>query len=304
MNIVILDSYVANPGDLGWDALEALGTLTAWPRTAPGEVIERCRGAEAVFTNKVVLSADTLAALPGLRFVGVLATGYNNVDTEAARRLGITVCNVPAYSTDSVAQLVAALLLALTNRVTDYSASVARGDWAGCPDFSYTLGPITELAGKTMGIYGLGNIGLKVAAIAAALGMKVVSPTSKDATALPPYVSKVRFDEMLAVSHVISVNAPLTDANRGVLFINTARGPLVDEDALSEALASGQVGGAGIDVLAQEPPRQGSPLIGAPNCIVTPHIAWESVEARRRLIDISAANLKAFIAGHPQNVIV
>lgn len=316
MEIVILDAQVANPGDMSWDGLAALGGLAVYPRTAPGEIIERAARADAVFVNKVVLDADTLAGLPRLKFIGVLATGYNNVDVAAARARGITVCNVPAYSTDSVAQLVFAMLLAIVNRVETYSASVSRGDWASCPDFSYTLGPVTELAGKTIGIYGLGNIGMRVAAIARAFGMKVVSPTSRPADSLPEYIEKTDFAGMLSQSDVISVNAPLTATNRGifdsgafaamkrgVIFINTARGPLVDETALAAALRDGHVGAAAVDVLAEEPPRSGSPLVGAPRCLVTPHIAWQSVEARRRLIDISTENLRMFLANTPQNVV-
>lgn len=316
MNIVILDGYLANPGDLDWTALEQLGNLTVYPRTAPSDVIDRCHEADAVIVNKVLMTADVIAALPRLRYIGVLATGYNNVDIDAAARAGITVCNVPAYSTEAVAQTVFSLLLHITNRVADYAADVTAGRWNECEDFSFTLGPIRELAGLTMGVYGLGNIGSRVAAIASAFGMKVVSPTSRLADSLPEYVRKVTFDEFLAQSDVISVNSPLTAANRGifcaaafakmrtgVIFINTARGPLVDEAALADALRSGTVGAAGIDVLCQEPPREGSPLIGAPNCFITPHIAWQSTAARRRLLDITAANVAAFIAGKPQNVV-
>lgn len=316
MKIVVLDAFVANPGDLQWDALAAFGELTVYDRTEPGDIVACCGGAQAVFTNKVVLDADVLDALPELKFVGVLATGYNNVDIAAAVRHGITVCNVPAYSTDSVAQLVFALLLELTNRVGDYNRSVAGGDWGSCADFSYTLSPITELAGKTMGIYGLGNIGRRVARIAHAFGMKVISPTSQSSESLPEYVEKTTFDHMLQLSHVISLNAPLTGSNRGLFghevlgrmrrgayLINTARGPLVDEAALAEALRSGHLGGAAVDVLGCEPPRDGSPLIGCPNCIVTPHIAWQSVEARRRLICESVENLRAWRDGHPRNVV-
>ena len=314
MKIVVLDGHVANPGDLSWDKLAALGELEVYPRTAPSEILARCAGAEVVFTNKVVLDAATISTLPALRFIGVLATGYHNVDVAAASRAGIVVCNVPAYSTDSVAQTVFSLLLEITGRVGEYSPEVRGGRWSSCADFSFTLGPITELAGLTMGIYGLGNIGRRVAAIAAAFGMKVVSPTSQAAGNLPNYVSKVTFEEFLGISDVISVNSPLTQDNhgifnadtfarmrRGVVFINTARGPLVDEPALAAALASGQVGAAGLDVLGQEPPAADNPLLSAPNCYITPHIAWQSTAARRRLLDISAANLTAFVAGKPQN---
>lgn len=314
--IVILDGYVANSGDLSWHEIASQGELTVYDRTSPDEVIARCSGATAVFTNKVIIDADTIAALPDLKFIGVLATGYNNVDIEAARRTGIVVSNVPAYSTMSVAQLVFAMLLTICNRVSDYSASVGAGRWASCDDFSYRLGPIEELDGKTMAVYGLGNIGRRVAAIAAAFGMRVVSCTSQPAENLPPYIGKVSRDEMFRRADVLSLNAPLTATNRHfvnastialmkptAIVINTARGPLVDEDALADALASGRLAFAAVDVLAVEPPRQGSPLIGLDNCIVTPHVAWQSTDARRRLLDVSAANLRAFLAGAPQNVV-
>lgn len=314
MKIVILDGYVANPGDLGWDAVAACGELTVYDRTAPEDVVERAADAEAVIVNKVVLTADVIEALPRLRYVGVLATGYNNVDIEAARARGIAVCNVPAYSTDSVAQTVFALLLHITNRVADYSADVRAGRWAECADFSFTLGPIRELAGMTMGIYGLGNIGNRVAAIAHAMGMRVVSPTSKPQEVLPEYVKKVSMDEMLAEADVVSLNAPLTATNRhlfdagtfakmrrGAILINTARGPLVDEQALADALRSGRLAAAGIDVLEEEPPRHGTPLTSAPNCFITPHIAWQSTAARRRLIEMTARNIEAFRAGEMLN---
>lgn len=314
--IVILDGYVANSGDLSWHEIASQGELTVYDRTSPDEVIARCSGVTAVFTNKVIIDADTIAALPDLKFIGVLATGYNNVDIEAARRAGIIVSNVPAYSTMSVAQLVFAMLLTICNRVSNYSASVGAGRWASCDDFSYRLGPIEELDGKTMAVYGLGNIGRRVAAIAAAFGMHVVSCTSQPAENLPPYIEKVSRDEMFRRADVLSLNAPLTATNRHfvnastialmkptAIVINTARGPLVDEDALADALASGRLAFAAVDVLAVEPPRQGSPLIGLDNCIVTPHVAWQSTDARRRLLDVSAANLRAFLAGAPQNVV-
>ena len=323
MKIVVLDGHVANPGDLSWDALAGLGELTVYPRTAPDEVVERCGDAEAVFVNKVIIDDAVMARLPKLKFIGVLATGYNNVDTVAARRRGITVCNVPAYSTNSVAQLVFAMILQLTNRVSDYSASVACGDWCRCPDFSYSLGSMDELDGMTIGIYGLGNIGRRVAAIAHAFSMKVVSPTSQPVESLPEYVEKVSFEQMLSLADFITIHSPLTAENRGLfgaetfakmrrgsVLINTARGPIVDEQALADALRSGHLKAAAIDVLEQEPPATYCPLLAAdlvggenPRCIITPHIAWQSVAARRRLLDVSAANLAAFVADKPQNVV-
>lgn len=314
--IVVLDGYVANSGDLSWDALAKLGRLMVYERTSPAQIVDRCRGAFAVFTNKVVLDAQTIGMLPDLKFIGVLATGYNNVDIQAARRAGITVCNVPAYSTASVVQTVFALLMALTNRVETYAASVARGDWTACRDFSYRLSPVEELDGLTMGVYGLGNIGSRVAQTAAVFGMKVISFTSKTQQQLPPYIEKVSRDQLFSRSDVLSLNAPLTAENArfvcaetlalmkpSAILINTARGGLVDEQALAEALRSGKIRAAGLDVLCSEPPKADCPLIGLHNCLITPHIAWQSTAARRRLLQISASNLAAFLSGHPTNVI-
>lgn len=313
MKIVVLDASPANDGDLSWKGLEDLGNLTIYSRTAPDEVVERCRDAEAVFSNKVVLNAEIIAALPKLKFIGVLATGYNNIDIEAARKHGVTVCNVPAYSTDSVAQLVFALLLEVTNRVSDYSASVKRGDWANCPVFSYRLAPIIELSGKTMGIIGFGNIGLRVGTIAKAFGMTVITNSQRD---LPEWVERVKLDELLSRSNVVSLNSALTPKTHHIIneetlglmrpdaiLINTSRGALVDEAALTAALRRRQIAAAAIDVMEQEPPREDSPLMECDNCFITPHIAWQSTEARQRLINISAENLRAFVAGTPQNVV-
>lgn len=314
--IVVVDGYVANSGDLSWDALAGLGDLTVYDRTSRDELIERCRDAFAVITNKVVIDAAVIDALPSLRYIGVLATGYNNVDIAAARRAGITVCNVPAYSTASVAQTVFALLLAITNRAESYTASVRGGDWSRCDDFSYRLGPIEELDGMTMAVYGLGNIGSRVAAIAHAFGMKVISYTSKQQDALPPYIEKVSRDEMFRRADVLSLNAPLTAENRhfvssatlelmkpSAILINTARGGLVDEHALAAALRDRRIAAAGIDVMDSEPPCADNPLLLPDNCIITPHIAWQSTGARRRLLAVTVDNLAAFMGGHPQNVV-
>lgn len=313
MRIIVLDSSPANDGDLSWKDLEALGTLTVYDSTTPEQVVERCRDAEAVFSNKVVMDAAVIAALPHLRFIGVLATGYNNIDLEAARRAGVTVCNVPAYSTDSVAQLVFALLLEITNRVADYSHSVKRGDWAQCPSFSYRIAPISELSGKTMGIIGFGNIGLCVATIARAFGMTVLTTSRRN---LPEWAERVKLDELLSRSHVVSLNSALTPATHHIIneetlmlmrpdaiLINTSRGALVDEGALAAALERGQIAAAAVDVLEEEPPRSGSPLIDTAQSVITPHVAWQSTEARRRLLAISVENLRAFLAGQPQNVV-
>lgn len=318
--IVILDGYVANSGDLSWDALSQYGELTVYDRTSPDEVVGRCRGAWAVLTNKVVLSADLLGRIaaesPDFEYIGEIATGYNNIDIEAARRLGVTVCNVPAYSTMSVAQTVFSLLLAITNRVETYAGSVVEGRWTRCNDFSYRLSSLTELAGLTMGVYGLGNIGMQVAKIADAFGMKVISPTSKPAGLLPQYVEKVPLDELFRRSDVISLNAPLTPGNTKMInsdtlskmkptaiLINTARGGLVDEAALAEALRDGVIAAAGLDVLETEPPKADCPLLGAPNCLITPHVAWQSTQARMRLLDVTIANVGAYAAGKPVNVV-
>lgn len=316
--IVILDGFVANSGDLSWAPLANLGELIVYERTEPKDVVERAKDAFAVFTNKVVITDTMMEQLPKLKFIGVLATGYNNVDTAAASRHGITVCNVPAYSTESVVQTVFALLLELTNRVGLYSESVADGAWGRCEDFSYRLSPITELAGHTMGIMGFGNIGQRVAAVALAFGMNVITNSARECIpeviAAPEKIRRVDTDTLFAESDVLSLNTALTPATALIvnertlklmkpdaLLINTARGGLVDEPALATALTCGKLRGAGIDVLAEEPPRHGSPLIGLANCVITPHIAWQSTEARERLIAISAANLNAFISGEPQN---
>lgn len=309
--IIILDGYVANSGDLSWEPLRELGELTVYDRTAPEEVTERAADATAIYTNKVLITDDVMEALPELKFIGVLATGYNNVDIDAAHRRGITVCNVPAYSTDSVAQLVFAHLLHIVNSIGDYAASVNSGEWAGNRDFSYRLRPFDELAGQTIGIIGMGNIGRRVAAIAQAFGMRVVTNSGRE---LPDGVERVSLDKLFRQSDVISLNSALTPATKGIIsrealalmkptaiIINTSRGPLIEEEALAEALREGRIAAAGIDVLCEEPPRKGSPLIGCPHCFVTPHIAWQSSQARQRLVDISIDNLRRFLDGKPQN---
>lgn len=313
MKIIVLDASPANDGDLSWKELESLGQVDVYAATAPDEVTQRCRGAEVVLTNKVVMNSEVIASLPDLKYIGVLATGYNNIDLEAARKAGITVCNVPAYSSESVAQLVFALLLAVTNRVADYSASVKKGDWQHCQTFSYRLSPIMELSGKTMGIIGFGNIGMQVGTIARAFGMTVITTSHRE---LPQWAERVELDELLARSNVVSLNSALTDATyhiineetlmlmrQDAIMVNTSRGPLIDEPALASALNRGQIAAAAVDVLESEPPRNGSPLIEARNCIITPHIAWQSTEARQRLLAITVENLKAYLSGHPQNVV-
>lgn len=316
MRIVILDGYALNPGDLSYDCLKQFGTLKVYDRTLPEQLIERAKDADAVLTNKVVLGETEFAQLPRLRYIGVQATGYNVIDVEAARRHGITVTNIPAYSTDSVAQMVIAHLLNITQSVGYYARENRTGRWGSNPDFCYWDNPLIELAGKQMGIVGFGRTGSAVARLATAFGMKVAVYTSKLQSALPEGVEKMELDALFATSDVVSLHCPLTpdthhlvDAARlarmkptGIL-INTARGPIVDEQALADALNSGALHAAGIDVLIEEPPREGSPLLSARHCFVTPHIAWATLEARTRLLQICEANLRAFIEGTPQNVV-
>lgn len=315
MKITVLDGYALNPGDLSWEEIAKTGDLTVYDRTSPSEIMERAGDAEIVFTNKTVLDAATLRKLPRLRYVGVLATGYNVVDVEAARELGIVVTNIPAYSTMSVAQMVFALLLAMTNRVEHYTAEVCQGRWSANRDFCFWDTPLTELAGKTFGIVGFGHIGSAVARIALAFGMKVTTLTSKESSELPEGVGKAAdADTLFRESDVISLHCPLTPATMHMvdsrrlslmkptaMLINTGRGPLVDEDALASALRDGRIAAAGVDVMCSEPPSPDNPLLGAPNFYVTPHIAWATAEARGRLMAIAAGNLKAFLAGTPVN---
>lgn len=311
MKIVILDAYTANPDDLSWDALGQLGELTAYDRTAPGDVAARIAGAEIVLTNKTPVTAQVMVGAPALRYIGVLATGYNIVDVEAARARGITVTNIPAYSTEAVAQLVFAHLLEICHHVGHHSAAVHAGRWAASPDFAFWDYPLMELQGKTMGIIGYGRIGRAVGRIARAFGMNVVASGTR--RACPELVP---LDELLRVSDVISLNCPLTPETRGlicqdtlarmkdgVIIINTSRGPVVNEADLRAALVSGKVYAAGIDVASQEPIQPDNPLIGLANCFITPHIAWAPYEARVRLIDIATDNVRAFLEGRAQNVV-
>lgn len=314
--IVVLDGYVANAGDLSWEPLEKLGSFTVYERTTADKVIERAADATAIIINKVTITADLMDGMPNLRYIGLLATGFNNVDIEAARQRGITVTNVPAYSTDSVAQNIFAHLLNITNRIALHADSVRRGEWTRCNDFSYRLITIEQLAGLTMGIYALGHIGMKVAEIARAFGMEVIAYTSKSREQLPDYIEKVDRDELLRRSDVLSLNAPLTPDNRNfinretlalmkpsAILLNASRGPLIDEDALNEALNDRRIAYAGLDVLAKEPPRSDNPLLSNKYCDITPHIAWQSTAARRRLLEITIGNLSHFLAGNPVNVV-
>ncbi|MCB1225143.1 MAG: D-2-hydroxyacid dehydrogenase [Verrucomicrobiales bacterium] len=316
MNIVIADGQTANPGDLSWAELEALGQVTVRPRTPVEEMAAACAGAEAVITNKAILNAEIIAALPELRYIGVAATGYNVVDIEAARARGIVVTNVPAYSTASVAQLVFALILELTHRVGDHSASVRTGDWEKCPDFSYWTQNLVELDGRTLGVIGYGDIGSAVARIGAAFGMRVLASRRSWPDEPPAGVTPATTDEIFAQADVVTLHCPLTEQTHHLVnertlglmkpdayLINTGRGPLVDEAALAQALEAGKIAGAGLDVLTQEPPRAGNPLIGVRRCLITPHIGWATREARRRLIAQVAANLRAWRENAPINVV-
>lgn len=313
-NIVVLDGFTLNPGDMSWDALRELGNCTIYDRTAAADVVERCKEADIVLTNKVPLRESEMAQLPRLRYIGVLATGYNVVDTVAAAARGIVVTNIPAYSTDSVAQMVFAHLLNIMNGVQQHTESVRNGDWCRSADFCYMLTPQNELAGKTLGIVGLGNIGHRVAKIADALGMRVVAKTSKSAAELPEYITPVTLDTLLAESDVVTLHCPLTPdtqhlinadtlklMKRNAILINTGRGPLIDEAAVADALNNGMLRAAGFDVLAVEPASQDNPLLTARNAFFTPHIAWATYEARVRLMDIMLGNIKAFLAGEVVN---
>lgn len=316
MKIVVLDGYGVNPGDLSWETLEALGDVEVYPRTAPEDVFDRCFNAEIILTNKVVLNKQILVSLPRLKYIGVLATGYNVVDVDTASDLDIIVTNIPAYSTDSVVQMTFAHILTMTNRVEHYTQQNRNGRWSNNPDFVYWDTPLIELAGKTMGIVGLGNIGMKVAQLARCFGMEVYAFTSKASSLLPEGIQKTTFDGLLSVSDILSLHCPLNRSTReminasslakmkeGALLINTGRGPLVNEADVAEALRSGHLGGYGADVMCQEPPAEDNPLFSAPNAYITPHIAWATFEARKRLIAIAVGNVKAFIDGNPVNVV-
>lgn len=315
MDIVVLDGGTTNPGDLSWAPLEALGRVTVYDSTPADCVVKRAQDAEALIVNRIVLNRAVLDALPKLRYIGTLATGYNTIDVRAAREKGVTVCNVPLYCVETVAQLTLALLLALCCRVEHLSAVTRSGGWNDAVEATHTTAPILELSGKTLGILGFGNIGRAVAQLGLALGMRVLAH-SRTQRALPTGCTWCSFETLFETADVVSLHCPLTDETRGIvgasvlarmkptaLLINTARGALVDENALADALNSGRLAGAGLDVMAEEPPRPDHPLLTAKNCLITPHIAWASREARLRLIDAVAGNLRAFLAGQPVNVV-
>ena len=316
MKIVILDGYTAASSDLSWEGLERIGQVTVYDRTRAEETVQRAREADIVLTNKVLLQRAEIERLPRLKYIGVLATGYNVVDTEAAKEHGIVVTNVPAYSTMSAAQMVFAHLLTVTNRTEHYAALNREGLWVNSQDFCYWNTELTELTGKTMGIVGLGNIGSRVAEMARAFGMKVVAYTSKGADSLPAGMEKRSMDELLAESDVVSLHCPLTAGTHHLIcretllkmkstaiLINTGRGPLVDEQDVADALTNHRLRAYCADVLSEEPPKAGNPLLHQANAFITPHIAWASKEARMRLIDVAISNVKAFVEGHPQNMV-
>ena len=317
MKIVIVDGFTENPGDLSWKGFEDLGSLTVYDRTAPEDIIQRIKDAEVVITNKVPLSKQTLEACPSVRYIGVLATGFNVVDVDFAKRQGIVVTNIPTYGTAAVAQFTMALLLEICHRVGHHNKTVHDGRWTKSPDFCYWDYPLMELAGKTMGIIGFGRIGQNVSKLANAFGMKVLAHDAYQNKGLETDMCKYAdMDSLLRDSDVISLHAPLTPETEGlinkgtiskmkdgVIIINNSRGPLIVEKDLREALLSGKVYAAGLDVVSSEPINADNPLLGLDNCIITPHIAWAPKESRQRLMDIAVNNLKSFLEGSPENVV-
>ena len=316
MKIVVLDGYGLNPGDLSWDEMGQLGELVVYDRTTPEEVIGRAADADVILTNKVALKSKEMDALPKLKYIGVLATGYNIIDTDYAKSKGIIVTNIPAYSTDSVAQMTFAHILNITNRIEHYADQTRKGQWSRSKDFCYWDTPLVELAGKTIGIVGLGAIGLKVARVALEFGMDVFAFTSKNAADLPEGIRKTTLEGLLAISDVLTLHCPLNSETRkminaeslskmkkGAILINTGRGPLVDEQAVADALESGQLGAYGTDVMSAEPPAIDNPILKAPNAYVTPHVAWATFEARTRLMGIAVNNVKTFIEGNPVHIV-
>lgn len=316
MNIVVLDGYAMNPGDLSWGSLKKLGDVTIFDRTPVQDVINRIADADIALTNKAIINAEAIKQAKQLKYIGVMATGYNVVDMEAAHKQGITVTNVPAYSTASVAQLVFALILELTNHTAEYAQSVAKGDWVRSKDFSYHLKPVMELHGKILGIVGLGKIGQETARIALAFGMKVIASHKHPERDKMEGVKFVDETTLFREAGIVSLHCPLNEKNKGfinrslletmqpsALLVNTSRGPLINEDDLAEALNSGRIAGAALDVLSTEPPSPDNPLLKAKNCLITPHIGWATFEARSRLMQTVVDNIQAFLNKNPQNVI-
>jgi len=315
IKICILDGYTTNPGDVSWREFEKMGEVTVFDRTPKDLILERAKDAQIVITNKTPLTRETIFALPNLQYIGTLATGYNVIDTAAARQRGIPVCNVPAYCTQAVAQHTFALLLDIANHVHEHSESVRKGQWANSVDFCYWKTPIFELEGKSIGILGFGNIGKAVAEIALAMGMKVLV-SSRTEKKMPVGCRWVEQAELFAQSDVVTIHCPLTaqtteliqhetlkQMKNTAILINTSRGGVINETDLADALNSGEIAAAGLDVLSNEPPKSDNPLLTAKNCIITPHIAWASHDTRERLVEISAQNVQQFLNRRPQNVV-
>lgn len=316
MKIVVMDGKGVNPGDMSWKQIQQFGELIVYERTASEEIIDHVGDAEIVLTNKTVFDEDTIAKLKNVKYIGVLATGYNVVDLKAASKRGIVVTNIPAYSTDSVAQMTFAHILNVTNHVDHYARASRDGEWSRCPDFCYWDKPLVELAGKTIGIIGLGNIGMKVANIALNFGMNVIAYTSKEPKEIPNGINKASIDNILSDSDIISLHCPLTKQTRelinkdsiakmkrGVIVVNTGRGPLVNEEDVANALHNGLIGAYCADVMCSEPPSADNPLFVEQNAYITPHVAWASKEARIRLMDIAEKNIHSFLSGKPINVV-
>ena len=316
MKITVLDGYGLNPGDMSWDELKALGDVEIFDRTPREQVVERAKDSEIILTNKVKIDDEIMSQLPELMYVGVLATGYNVVDVKAANKRGIIVTNIPTYSTDSVAQMTFAHILTISNRVEHYAIENRKGRWSNNPDFCYWDTPLVDLTGKTLGIVGLGHIGLRVAAIAQQFGMDVFAYTSKTAAELPLGIQKTTLEGLYAVSDILTLHCPLTDETRelinarsiakmkkGIVIINTGRGQLINEHDVAEALKSGYICGYGADVMSEEPPKEDNELLLQPNAFITPHIAWASMDSRIRLMNQTVKNIKAFMNGRPINVV-
>ena len=314
MKIVVTDGYALNPGDLSWKPIEEHGELTVYERTPPDLIEERCKHANIILSNKTELSGEIIEKLSNLKLISVLATGYNVIDITAAHNKGIVVCNVPAYGTASVAQHTFALILELTNHISIHATSVANDEWQQSPDWCYARKPLTELAGKTLGIVGMGNIGRQTANIAIAFGMKVIYSSRHNKQTDPGEYKDLH--TVFSQSDFISLHCPLTPENKafvnaGLLqlmkpsafIINTARGQLINETDMANALNNNKIAGAALDVLSKEPPQGDNPLLKAKNCVITPHNAWMTKEARQRIIDVTAKNIQSFIDGHPQNVV-
>lgn len=316
MKIVVMDGKGVNPGDMSWKQIQQFGELIVYERTASEEIIDHVGDAEIVLTNKTVFDEDTIAKLKNVKYIGVLATGYNVVDLKAASKRGIVVTNIPAYSTDSVAQMTFAHILNVTNHIDHYARASRDGEWSRCPDFCYWDKPLVELAGKTIGIIGLGNIGMKVANIALNFGMNVIAYTSKEPKEIPNGINKASIDNILSDSDIISLHCPLTKQTRelinkdsiakmkrSVIVVNTGRGPLVNEEDVANALHNGLIGAYCADVMCSEPPSADNPLFVEQNAYITPHVAWASKEARIRLMDIAEKNIHSFLSGKPINVV-